>query len=137
MTGEPKWLTVDIVLAIHDEQLAQFGGAEGLRDAGLLESGLTRPVNRRHYQPDASLFVLAAAYAAGIIRNHPFVDGNKRTGLLAAYVFHHLNGWNFDADQAEEVEMILALASGKLEDDVLARWIGKNSRKVKRGRRSR
>ncbi|HEX9570424.1 MAG TPA: type II toxin-antitoxin system death-on-curing family toxin [Rhodospirillales bacterium] len=135
MTDEPKWLTVDIVLAIHDEQLVQFGGADGLRDPGLLESGLTRPINRRHYQPDASLFELAAAYAAGIIRNHPFVDGNKRTGLLAVHVFLHLNGWRFDPNQAEEVQMILALASGDLEDDELARWIERNSRKAKRGRR--
>jgi death-on-curing protein len=136
MTGEPKWLTLDIVLAIHDEQLAQFGGAEGLRDAGLLDSGLTRPVNRHHYDPDASLFELAAAYASGIVRNHPFVDGNKRTGLLAAHVFLHINGWHFDADQAEEVEMILALASGELEETELARWIERNSRKAKRKRQT-
>ena len=135
MTGEPKWLTVDIMLAIHDEQLAQFGGADGLRDPGLLDSGLTRPVNRYHYQPDASLFDLAAAYCAGIVRNHPFVDGNKRTGLLAAHAFLHLNGWRFDPDQAEEVEMILALASGELDDDELARWIERNSGKAKRRRR--
>ncbi len=130
MTPEPKWLTVDMVLAIHDEQLAIFGGGEGLRDAGLLDSGLARAANRHHYDPDATLFELAAAYGIGIIKNHPFVDGNKRTGLISMHAFLALNGWNFDADQAEEVQVILALASGQMEEDELAGWIEANSRKV-------
>lgn len=130
MTAEPKWLSADIVLAIHDEQMALFGGAEGVRDLGLLDSGLARPVNRYHYDPGASLFELAAAYCAGVIKNHPFVDGNKRTGLLALHAFLHLNGWRFDPDQAEEVQIILALASGELEEDELARWIERNSRQA-------
>lgn len=130
MTAEPKWLSVDMVLAFHDEQLAHFGGAEGVRDLGLLESGLARPRNRHQYDPGASIFDLAAAVGAGIIRNHPFVDGNKRTGLVAIAVFLSLNGWRFDPDQAEEVQVILALAAGEMEEDDLARWIEANSRKA-------
>ena len=130
MTNEPKWLSVDMVLAIHDEQLAQFGGGDGLRDQGLLESGLARAPNRYHYDPEATVYELAAAYGIGITKNHPFVDGNKRTGLISMHVFLALNGWNFDADQAEEVQMILNLADGTLEEDELARWIEDNSRKA-------
>ena len=127
---EPKWLTVDMVLAFHDEQLAVFGGGEGLRDMGLLDSGLARAPNRRHDDPGATLFELAAAYGIGIIKNHPFIDGNKRTGLISMHVFLALNGWNFDADQAEEVQIILSLAAGDMEEDELARWIEANSRKA-------
>ncbi len=134
MTAEtstgPKWLTVEMVLAIHDEQLAMFGGGEGLRDAGLLDSGLARAPNRHHYNPDATLFELAAAYGIGIIKNHPFVDGNKRTGLISMHAFLALNGWNFDADQVEEVQTILANAAGDMEEDELGRWIEANSRKA-------
>ena len=130
MTAEPKWLTVDIVMAIHDEQLRMFGGGEGVRDPGLLESGMTRPVNRHHYDPNNTIFELAAAYDFGIAKNQPFVDGNKRTGLVSMHVFLALNGWNFAPDQVEEVQMILRLASGELEEDELARWVGDNSREV-------
>ena len=80
MTAEPAWLTLDMVLAIHDEQLAVFGGGTGMRDLGLLESALARPRNRYHYDPDCGVFGLAAAYGFGIVCNHPFVDGNKQIG---------------------------------------------------------
>ena len=130
MTAEPKWLAVDMVLAFHDEQLALFGGGEGIRDPGLLESGLARAPNRHHYDPDATLFELAAAYGIGIIKNHPFVDGNKRTGLISMHVFLALNGWNFDAGQIDEVQTILRLAAGDMEEDEPARWIEENSRQV-------
>lgn len=126
----PKWLTVDMVLAIHDEQLAMFGGGEELRDLGLLESGLARAPNRRHYEPGASLFELAADYGVGIIKNHPFIDGNKRTGLLSMHMFLFLNGWRFEPDQVDEVQAILAFAAGDMEEDELADWLEKNSRKV-------
>ena len=127
MTAEPAWLTLDMVLAIHDEQLAAFGGGTGLRDLGLLESALARPLNRYHYDPDCGVFGLAAAYGFGIVCNHPFVDGNKRTGLLAMNSFLDLNGWRFYPEQADGVRTILALASGEVEEEVLARWIERNS----------
>lgn len=130
MTAEPKWLTVDMVLAFHDEQLALFGGGEGLRDAGLLESGLARAPNRHHDDADATPFELAAAYGIGIIKNHPFIDGNKRTGLISMHVFLALNGWNFDPDQIDGVQTIMKLAAGDMEEDGLARWIEENCRKV-------
>ena len=126
MTVEPKWLTLDMVLAIHDEQLEIFGGAPGIRDRGLLESALARPMNRWSYDPGASVFELAATYAFGIVRNHPFVDGNKRAGLLALQAFLFLNDWRFDPDQADEVKTILALAAGDAEEADLARWIEAN-----------
>ena len=128
--AEPKWLTVDMVLAFHDEQLVLFGGGEGLRDAGLLESGLARAPNRHNYDHDATLFELAAAYGIGIVKNHPFIDGNKRTGLISMNVFLALNGWNFAPDQAEAVQIILNLAAGELEEDELARWVEDNCRKA-------
>ncbi len=127
---EPKWLTVEMVLAFHAEQLALYGGGEGLRDPGLLESGLARAANRHHYDPASTVFELAAAYGIGIVKNHPFIDGNKRTGLLSMHAFLFLNGWDFNSDQAEEVQMIMKLAAGELEEEDLARWVGENSRKA-------
>lgn len=128
MNREPRWLTLDIMLAIHDEQLAMFGGGTGIRDRGLLESALARPVHRRHDGPQSSLAELAAALAFGIITNHPFVDGNKRTGLLSIQAFLHVNGWIFDPDQEEEVRTILGVAAGEGAEDALAAWIGKAAR---------
>ncbi len=128
--AEPKWLAEDLILAIHDEQLAMFGGGTGIRDRGLLESALARPVNRFHYEPEASLFNLAAALGAGIIGNHPFVDGNKRTGLMAIRAFLRLNGWNFEPVQADEVAMILGLAAGEVDEPELAGWIEANTQKA-------
>ncbi|PIW29329.1 MAG: type II toxin-antitoxin system death-on-curing family toxin [Rhodospirillales bacterium CG15_BIG_FIL_POST_REV_8_21_14_020_66_15] len=125
--SEPRWPTRDLVVALHDEQLALFGGGDGVRDEGLLESALARPLNRFHYEPDAPLFDLAAAYCAGIVCNHPFIDGNKRTGLLAAVVFLHRNGYRLNPDQRNEVAVILALASGQMEDAELAAWLKANS----------
>ena len=128
--AEPKWLAEDLILAIHDEQLAMFGGGTGIRDRGLLESALARPVDRFHYEPEASLFNLAAALGSGIIGNHPFVDGNKRTGLMAIRAFLRLNGWNFEPEQADEVAMILGLAAGEVDEPELARWIEANAEKA-------
>jgi death-on-curing protein len=121
---------MEMVSALHAEQLAMFGGGEELRDAGLLESALARAVNRYHYDPASTVFELAAAYGYGIVKNHPFVDGNKRAGLLSMYAFLFLNGWDFDSDQAEEVQVIMKLAAGDLEESELVGWVGANSRKV-------
>jgi death-on-curing protein len=122
---EPVWLTVELVIAFHDEQLREFGGPPGLRDAGMLELALGGPQNKWSYG-ETDLAALAAAYAFGIARNHPFVDGNKRAALLALVTFLGLNGIEFVVDEAEAVVMIRDLAAGEVEEDGLARWIRDN-----------
>ncbi len=124
---EPKWLTVQLVLAIHSQAVAEFGGSHGVRDPGLLESALDRPRNLFAYGNDPTLFDLAASYCIGIVKNHPFVDGNKRTGDLAARAFLFRNGYFFEPREAEEVIMIIGLAAGEVDEDALARWISENS----------
>jgi death-on-curing protein len=121
----PIWLDTFIVLDVHAEQLALFGGADGVRDAGLLESALARPLNKLVYG-ETNLAALAAAYAFGIARNHPFVDGNKRTSFASIIVFLGLNGIDFDVPPAAATAMILALAKGEIDEDGLARWIEDN-----------
>ncbi|KAB1077656.1 type II toxin-antitoxin system death-on-curing family toxin [Methylobacterium soli] len=123
--SEIVWLTSDLVQAIHAHQLKQFGGPPGLRDAGALESALGRPVNRLAYG-EADLAELAAAYAFGIAKNHPFIDGNKRAALLALVTFLGLNDIDFVADEAEAVVMILGLAAGEIDEAGLTRWIRDN-----------
>ena len=122
---EPFWLTRQMIVAVHDEQLAIHGGASGLRDEGMLESALDRPKNKWAYE-GAALAELAAAYAFGIARNHPFVDGNKRTSLLALYTFLGVNDVDFDVPEAEAAAMILALAAGEVSEGSLTRWIRDN-----------
>jgi death-on-curing protein len=122
---EPLWLTREIVVAIHDEQLTIHGGASGLRDEGMLESALQRPRNRWSYE-NGELPELAAAYAFGIARNHPFVDGNKRTSLLALYTFLGINDLDFVVPEAEAAAIILALAAGEVGEEGLTRWIRDN-----------
>jgi len=115
------WVRHDVVLALHEEQLAEHGGAGGVRDAGMLDSALARPLNLVAYgDPDAA--ALAASYAYGIARNHPFVDGNKRSAAVTALLFLTLNAIAFDINEAELVVMILALAAGELSEDEVADW---------------
>jgi death-on-curing protein len=123
--AEPVWLTPELVRAIHDRQLRRFGGPAGIRDEGALESALGRPVNRCAYEA-AGLPELAAAYAFGVARNHPFVDGNKRAALLSLVTFLGLNGIDFVADEAEAVVMIHGVAAGEIEESGLTRWIRDN-----------
>ena len=123
--SEPIWLSVDLVLAIHDEQLRQFGGPTGLRDQGLLESALGRPLNTHGYGTH-DLAALAAAYGFGLTRNHAFIDGNKRIALLAIVTFLGLNGIDFAASEAEAVVIMLGVAAGEVDEDGLARWIRDN-----------
>ncbi|WP_132253869.1 type II toxin-antitoxin system death-on-curing family toxin [Methylobacterium segetis] len=123
--SEIVWLTSDLVQAIHAHQLKLFGGPPGLRDLGALESALGRPVNRAAYG-EADLAELAAAYAFGLAKNHPFVDGNKRAALLALVTFLGLNEIDFVADEAEAVVMILGLAAGEVDETGLTRWIRDN-----------
>lgn len=123
--NEPFWLTHQMIVAIHDEQLAIHGGATGLRDEGMLESALDRPKNKWSYE-NADLAELAAADAFGIARNHPFVDGNKRTSLLALYTFLGVNGIDFIVPEAEAAAIILSLAAGDVSEQSLVRWIRDN-----------
>ncbi len=120
---EPKWLGVDLVLVLHREVVSRFGGSGGVRDLGLLESALDRPRNLLAYGTAPSLFELAAAYSAGIVKNHPFLDGNKRTGLLSARAFLFSNGWLFEPSQVDQVRMMVALATGSIDGGVFADWI--------------
>jgi death on curing protein len=122
---EPFWLTAAMVVAIHDEQLAVHGGSAGLRDQSLLESALDRPRNKWAYD-QAALPELAAAYGYGIARNHPFIDGNKRTALLAIYTFLGVNDVDFIVPEAEAAAMILSLAAGEVSEESLVRWIRDN-----------
>ena len=124
---EPEWLSKDLMLAIHDEQLAEHGGGIGVRDAGLLESALERPRNRFAYDPAADLPTLAAAYAFGLARNHPFVDGNKRTAFVAAEVFLDLNGMTLSASDEDCVLTMLRLAAGEIEEEAFGAWLRANS----------
>ena len=124
---EPVWLRLDVILAIHDAQLAEHGGSSGLRDRGGLESALARPQNLAAYgTPD--LAALAAAYAFGILRNHPFVDGNKRTGLVALETFLNLNGVELVADDGDCVMSFVRLAAGTITEEALADWVRANVR---------
>jgi death on curing protein len=121
------WLSRRIVLAIHDEQLAEHGGAIGVRDEGLLESALARPLNRAAYG-DPDIAELAALYAIAIARNHPFVDGNKRTAYVALETFLELNGCEFPVSDADAVLATLAMASGQMPDDEFTVWVRNNTR---------
>ena len=119
---EPIWLSVDLVLAIHDEQLREFGGPSGLRDRGLLESALARPLNKYAYGND-DLAALAAAYGFGLARNHAFVDGNKRIALLSIVTFLGLNEIEFVVPEAEAVVVTVEVAAGEIDENGLTRWI--------------
>jgi len=126
----PRWLTRAMVLALHGESLAVFGGSPGLRDAGLLESALARPKNQLGYEPSPTLVQLAATYGFGLARGHAFVDGNKRVAVLATAVFLALNGLRFDPDELDEVRTLLAVAAGELSQEAFASWIGANTTKA-------
>ena len=125
--NEPEWLVIDIILDFHAEQLALFGGADGMRDRGLLESALARPINKFAHG-ETGIAALAAAYGFGIARNHPFIDGNKRTALASMIVFLGLNGIDLDAPSEMATAIMLSLAAGEITEDVLARWIADHMR---------
>ena len=124
-----RWVEKQALLLLHDESLAEHGGASGLRDEGLLESALARPLNLVAYAAQ-DFADLAAAYGFGIAQNHPFVDGNKRAAFLAVGLFLHINGYRLKVEQAEAAATVLALASGELEEPAFAAWI--RERSVKR-----
>ena len=125
-----KWIWIDsrAIIAIHDEQLAEHGGAAGTRDQGLLASALSRPINLAAYEkPDAA--ALAASYAVGLAKNHPFVDGNKRTAFVALELFLALNGFELNANDVDCILTTLAVASGEMDEPMLAEWIRRNIKK--------
>ena len=126
---KPAWTRIDsaVLLAVHDEQLAEHGGAAGTRDVGLFESAVARPLQLAHYgEPDAA--DLAAVYAVGLSRNHPFVDGNKRTAFVAAELFLTLNGVELHADDVACVVTMLAVAAGHMDEATFASWLREHSR---------
>jgi death-on-curing protein len=120
------WLSRQLILAIHDEQLAQHGGALGVRDDGLLDSALARPLNRAGYG-DPNVAELAAVYAIAIARNHPFLDGNKRTAYVALETFLALNGCAFPVSDADAVVATLAMAAGEMNDEEFTAWVRDNA----------
>ena len=125
--NEPIWLDSQDLYVLHNQLLARFGGLEGIRDEGLLESALYRPVQKFQYETNSTLPELAASYSYGIARNHPFFDGNKRSALLAAIVFLGINGMKLHATEEEAVLETLALAAGERTEDEYAFWLTKNS----------
>lgn len=127
----PKWLSPMLVTAIHDEAIYEFGGLRGIRDQGLLESALDRSKNRFAYSPNASMFELAAAICVGVAKNHPFIDGNKRTALLATRAFLFLNGYVLEPGQEDEVATMVAIADGSLEEPAVAIWLERNSTRAR------
>jgi len=122
---EPLWITADPAIAMHARQLRRFGGASGLRDEGMLESAIERPINKWRYE-QADLAELAAAYAFGLAKNHAFVDGNKRIAFMTMMVFLHKNGVPFSPEPAHATSIILSLAAGEVSEDSLIRWIRDN-----------
>jgi death on curing protein len=125
--SEPVWINKLAMLFVHAEGLAEHGGLEGVRDEGLLESALARPRNLHEYEGVEDISRLAAAYAVAIARNHPFVDGNKRTAFVAVALFLALNGFRLKADQVDAVRMISGVAAGEIREDELAAWVQQNS----------
>ncbi len=128
----PVWIDRRALLLLHSETLAEHGGLSGFRDEGLFDAALARPQHIHAYEPDADLARLAAAYAFGLARNHPFNDGNKRVGFLAAGLFLMLNGRELQVDQADAVTTIERLAAGKLPEADLAAWIREHMVRPKR-----
>ena len=127
--SEPRWLTRIVVDAIHNDQIREHGGLPGIRDENALESALARPQQKGHFGGMSDPPTLAAAYAFGLVRNHPYRDGNKRIGFLAMVTFLGINGRDLDATDAEVVAEIVALADGAISEEALADWIRKHSSK--------
>jgi death-on-curing protein len=126
--SEPRWVDVDALRALHRRHLAEHGGADGVRDEGLFESALMRPQQRWHYEPDSSLAVLASSYCYGLARNHPFVDGNKRTATIAMLLFLALNGQRVEATEDELYDQVIGIASSQSGEEELTDWLSSRLR---------
>ncbi len=124
---EPVWIETREALILHDRLLALDGGAAGVRDLGLLESALARPRHRLTYAEKSRIVELAAAYTAGVVGNHPFTDGNKRTGFVIGVLFLELNGYQFAASEGDATEAVLALAAGNLDEDGYSAFLAANA----------
>ena len=129
---EPLWIEERDVVAIHDRLLALHGGAAGLHDRGLLESALARPRQHHAYAHTSDIIEMAALYTAGIVRNHPFVDGNKRTGFVIGVLFLELHGFDFKASEADATQAVMALAAGKLDEVAYTAWLRENAKRKRR-----
>jgi death-on-curing protein len=123
----PVWVLRETVLTLHEQSLAEFGGAAGIRDEGLLDSALGKPKNLFAYGKP-TIFDLAASYGFGLVKNHAFIDGNKRAGFITAVTFLELNGWRFQATESEAAVRTLALAAGEMSEKEFAAWLKENSR---------
>jgi death-on-curing protein len=128
VSSEPRWISKKALLLLHEESLSEFGGTRGLRDEGLLESALARPLNTHAYNPAATLAELAASYGYGVAKNHAFVDGNKRAAFLCIGLFLAINGYRLTASQVDAIETMLAVAAGTVTEQELGLWIAKNSK---------
>jgi death-on-curing protein len=126
---EPLWIEERDALAIHDRLLALHGGATGLRDRDLLESVLARPRQHHSYAKTSDVVEMAALYTAGIVRNHPFIDGNKRTGFVIGVLFLELHGFDFKASEAHATQAVMALAAGTLDEPVYTAWLRENAKR--------
>ena len=129
--SEPQWLSRIVVDAIHNDQLREHGGLPGIRDESVLESALARPRQKWHYAEKTDSVTLAAAYGFGLVKNHPYRDGNKRVGFLAIVTFLGINGHDLQATDAEVIAEILALADGRISEEELTAWIREHSTKRK------
>ena len=127
MKAEPRWISRKALLLLHEESLAEFGGARGLRDEGLLDSALARPQHTQTYKSDSTIADLAAAYGFGLAKNHAFVDGNKRAAYLGMGLFLAINGYRLKPNQVDAIETMLGVASGDINETALSAWIAKNS----------
>jgi death on curing protein len=125
---EPLWIEERDALAIHDRLLALHGGATGVRDRELLESALARPRQHHSYAKTSDVVEMAALYTAGIVRNHPFIDGNKRTGFVIGVLFLELLGFDFRASEADATQAVMALASGTLDEAAFTAWLRENAK---------
>ena len=126
---KPVWVFREVVLMLHEQSLAQFGGSAGVRDEGLLDSALGRPQHRFAYGKP-TLFDLAASYAFGLVKNHPFIDGNKRTGFIVAVTFLELNGLRYGASEVDATVRTLALAAGEMSETAYSAWLKANSKRA-------
>ncbi len=128
--AEPEWIAKEALLVLHTKSIAVHGGIDGLRDEGLLESALQRPLNRFHYEGEQDIPALAATYGVAVAKNHPFLDGNKRAAFLCLTLFLRLNGHRLTADQVQATKTMYAVAAGEIEMDTLSGWIRANFRKI-------
>lgn len=126
--AEPDWIAKEALLVLHTKSIAAHGGIDGLRDEGLLESALQRPLNRFHYEGEQDIAALAATYGVAVAKNHPFLDGNKRAAFLCLTLFLHLNGRRLTADQVDATRTMYAVGASEIGLDGLAEWIRANSR---------